>query len=274
MALTLTPQVFIILRALIEEKTGIYYGDPDRELLAERISSRAEEAGFDSLLDYYYFLRYDPAGNAELEALIEHLVVQETYLFREVDQLRALVSHFIAPRVRQGARVRVWSAACATGEEPLSLAMLLAEQGVLDGVELVASDISHRALERARTGHFSRRSLRALGPSLSFPRWLQVCGEGAVQVSPTLVKKVAWKRINLMDEAAIEGLGCFDVILCRNVLIYFGNDTTRSVVDRLSARLVPAGVLVVSVTESLLRIGTSLVCEERDGVFFYRRSDS
>src|SRR5438874_5839660 len=110
MALPLSPQVFAILRALIEEKTGIHYPDADRELLAERVSARAVESGFDSLLDYYYFLRYDPGGAAELDALIEHLVVQETYLFREVDQLRALISRFIAPRVARGERLRVWSA--------------------------------------------------------------------------------------------------------------------------------------------------------------------
>src|SRR3954467_12144320 len=127
MTLTLSPQVFVILRALIEEKTGIHYPDADRELLGERVSLRAEEAGFESLLDYYYFLRYDPQGPTELEALVEHLVVQETDLFREMDQLRALTAHFIVPRVRGGQRVRVWSAACATGEEPISLAILLAD---------------------------------------------------------------------------------------------------------------------------------------------------
>jgi chemotaxis protein methyltransferase CheR len=271
-ALTLSPQVFAILRGLIEDRTGIHYADADRELLAERLSIRAEEAGFESLLDYYYFLRYDPGGPAELEAAVEHLVVQETYLFREVDQLRALVNHFVAPRVRQGHRVRLWSAGCATGEEPLSLALLLAERGMLDGVELVASDISQRALDRARAGRFTRRSLRALGPSLTFPGWMESCEGNAVQISPVLVRKVTWKRINLVDDAAVAALGSFDIILCRNVLIYFSVEVTRSVVERLSAALLPEGVLAVSVTESLLRIGTSLACEERDGVFFYRRT--
>jgi chemotaxis protein methyltransferase CheR len=271
MALPLSPQVFAILRGLIEEKTGIHYPDADRELLGERLSVRAREAGFDSLLDYYYFLRYDPAGDAELETLIEHLVVQETYLFREVDQLRALVSRFVAPRASRGQRVRVWSAGCATGEEPVSVAMLLAERGLLDAVEIVATDISYRALEKARAGRFARRSLRALGPGLNYPGYLETCGEGAVKASPALVSRITWSRLNLLDTSAIAALGRFDVILCRNVLIYFSDTTTTAVVDRLAAALVPGGVLVVSVTESLLRFGTSLQCEEHDGVFFYRK---
>jgi chemotaxis protein methyltransferase CheR len=272
MPLPLSPQVFAILRGLIEEKTGIHYPDVERELLAERVSARAQEIGFESLLDYYYFLRYDAAGAAELEALVEHLVVQETYLFREIDQLRALVCHFIVPRVRAGERLRLWSAGCATGEEPISLAILLADEQCLDGVELVATDISRRALERARTGRFSRRSLRALDAAPSASRWLEPCHDGALRVRDQLLQRITWRRINLLDAGVVGAMGTFDVILCRNVLIYFADATTVSVVERLSAALRPGGVLAVSVTESLLRFGTSLQCEERGGVFFYRKA--
>jgi len=272
MALHLSAQVFAILRALVEEKTGIDYAEGERELLAERVSARAEEVGFESLLDYYYFLRYDPRGVAELESLVEHLVVQETYLFREVEQLRALVSHFIVPRVRRGERVRVWSAGCATGEEPVSLAALLAEERCLDRVELVASDISRRALERARAGRFSRRSLRALGAAPSATTWLEPCADGTVRARPALLERVLWRHLNLLDGDGVRALGRFDVILCRNVLIYFADATTIAVVERLTDALEPGGVLAVSVTESLLRFGTSLECEERDGVFFYRKA--
>jgi chemotaxis protein methyltransferase CheR len=272
MALPLSPQVFAILRALVEERTGIHYPDADRALLGERVSTRAEEAGFESLLDYYYYLRYDPMGPTELEALVEHLVVQETYLFREIDQLRALVAHFIAPRVRVGDRVRVWSAGCATGEEPVSLATLLAEAGCLGGVELVATDISRRALERARTGRFTRRSLRALAAAPGAAAWFEPCAGGALEARPALRERVLWRHLNLLDEAGVRALGTFDVILCRNVLIYFADATTVTVVDRLGQALRPGGVLAVSVTESLLRFGTSLACEERDGVFFYRKA--
>jgi chemotaxis protein methyltransferase CheR len=206
--------------------------------------------------------------------LIEHLVVQETYLFRELDQLRAVVSCFVAPRVERGQRLRIWSAACSSGEEPLSLALLLADRKLLDHVELVATDISQRALDRARTGRFARRSLRALTPALAFPQLLRPVEEGVVQVDPGLVERIRWKRVNLVDDRAVQGLGLFDIILCRNVLIYFSDSTTAAVVERLATSLGNEGVLVVSVTESLLRFGTSLACEEHQGVFFYRKRAS
>jgi chemotaxis protein methyltransferase CheR len=267
----MSPQVFVIMRALIEEHAGLHYGDADRDLLAERVSARAQDAGFHSLLDYYYYLRYDPGGSAEMDILLEHLVVQETYLFRELDQLRTVVSHLLAPQIAQGRRPRIWSAACATGEEPVSLAVLLADRGLLEGVEIVATDISQRALDRARAGCYRRRSLRALGPETRFPDWLEPDGAGGVTVKPALVSKIAWSRLNLLDAVAVTAMGLFDVILCRNVLIYFSESTTATVIDRLTGALTAEGTLVVSVTESLLRFGTSLHCEERNGVFFYRK---
>ena len=113
-ALPLSPPVFSILSGLIEARAGLHYSPSDQELLAQKVSERALEAGFDSLLDYYYFLRYDPAGPAALDALIEALTVHETYFFREHEQLRALVDGVIAPRLRAGQPLRVWSAACST----------------------------------------------------------------------------------------------------------------------------------------------------------------
>jgi chemotaxis protein methyltransferase CheR len=271
MALPLSPQVFAILRGLIAERTGLHYQDTDRELLAERLSGRAAEAGFETLLDYYYFLRYDPGGDAELVALTEHLVVNETYLYREIDQLRVLVERVIAPKTERG-RVRIWSAACATGEEPITLAAMLRERGLLDRVELVASDISARVLERARSGVLGRRSLRATRVE-DCDAWLRPTADGGAQVDPGLLARIEWHRVNLVDEAQVTAMGRFDVILCRNVLIYFADRTAARVVDTLTRSLRADGVLVVSVTESLLRLGTSLACEELAGVFFYRKAN-
>jgi chemotaxis protein methyltransferase CheR len=145
-----SPALFAILRALVEDRSGLHYGAAEREIFFERVGARAAEAGFDSLLDYYYFLRYDPGAGAEMRALTDALVVNETFFFRELDALRVVVAHLIAPAVRRGLRPRIWSAACSTGEEPLTLAMLLADEGLLHDVDIVASDISERVLARAR----------------------------------------------------------------------------------------------------------------------------
>ncbi|MCP3139926.1 CheR family methyltransferase [Pyxidicoccus xibeiensis] len=269
-SLTMSPQVFAILSALIEQRSGLHYGPEDRELLADKVSLRALDAGFDSLLDYYYFLRYDPAGSEALDGLVDSLLVHETYFFREAQSLTVLVDEFIEPEVRAGRRPRVWCAACSTGEEPLTLAMMLADRGLLTNVELVASDLSTRALERAREGEHNLRALRALPPGVE-GRWLEV-RDGRPRVRPELVAAVDWRRINLVDAAAVMGLGTFDAILCRNVLIYFQDDTARRVVEALTRALVPGGHLLVGTSESLLRFGTALTCEERRGAFFYTKA--
>jgi chemotaxis protein methyltransferase CheR len=271
--LELSPPVFAILSALIEERSGLHYTLADRELLADKVSVRAQDAGFDSLLDYYYFLRYDPAGAAELAALIDGLVVGETYFFREYPPLRVLVDEFLAPWCRSGRRPRVWSAACASGEEPLTLAMMLAERGLLDAVDIVASDISRRVLERAQAGAFGARSVRALSEPRLAERFLTPARQGYT-VDPALVTRIAWRQVNLVEPAAVGALGTFDAVLCRNVLIYFREETIRTVVERIVDALVPGGVLLVGVAESLLRFGTTLVGEERSGAFLYRKQDA
>lgn len=269
MPLLLSPQVFAILNPLIEERAGLHYGPSDLDLVRDKISNRAEAAGFDSLLDYYYFLRYDPGGSAELDALVEALVVHETYFFREADQLRVLVQRLLAARLAGDATVRIWCAACATGEEPLTLAMMLADLGLLRRVRILASDISERALGRARTGEFSPRAVRALPEGVE-GRWLERQGK-AIVVKPELQAAIEWRRVNLLERASVGALGRFDAVLARNVLIYFGDETVRRVVGSLSEALVPGGLLLVGASESLLRYGTSLSCEEHGGAFFYRR---
>ena len=142
--------VLAILSALVEERTGLHYGLLDHALLAEKAGVRAAEAGFESLLDYYYYLRYDAGAGPEMDALVDALVVGETYFFRELPPLEVLAG-IAEDLVLRGVRPRIWSAACASGEEPLTLAMLLDERGLLGRVDLVASDISPRALARARS---------------------------------------------------------------------------------------------------------------------------
>jgi len=266
-----SPQVLAIVSALIEEKTGIHYPAEDRELLADKVGLRAQAAGFESLLDYYYFLRYDDGSAAELDALIDALVVNETYFFRELEPLNVLVQDFLAPMVSAGRRPRVWSAASATGEEPLTLAMLLDEAGLLPHVSILASDISPRALARARSGRHGRRSLRASPPAALAARYLQPESDG-YRSDPRLHAAVTFQRVNLTDRAAIAGLGRFDVILCRNVLIYFRDETAISVLGSLVGALHDGGRLIVGISESLMRFGTSLMCDEHRGVFVYRKA--
>lgn len=268
--LELTPPLFAILSGLIEEHVGLCYGPDDRDLLEPKLSLRASELGFDSLLDYYYFLRYDAGSEQELEALVNSLVVNETFFFRELAPLRVLVSELVAPLVSAGRSPRIWCAACATGEEPLTLAMLLDEQGLLGQVELIATDVSTSALARARSGEHGRRSLRQSTAPELVEKWLRVHERG-VTVDPSLLRTVSFRQLNLLHAPAIAALGPVDFILARNVLIYFKDAVAKRVVSTLEGQLRPGGVLVVGISESLLRFSTTLACEERSGVFLYRK---
>jgi chemotaxis protein methyltransferase CheR len=268
-SLPLSPQVFAILSALIEERTGLHYDLQERALFAERVSGRATERGFETLLDYYYFLRYDAAADAELALLAEALVVNETYFFREPAPLEILVDEVVPGLLARGIKPRIWCAACSTGEEPLTLAMLLDEAGLLDQVSIVASDISARVLAHAQAGLYRRRSLRALPPRV-VGRWLEGHEHG-MRVLPRIARAVAWRRINLIDEPEPSELESFHVIICRNVLIYFRDQTIESVVDRLWRQLSPEGYLLVGASESLLRFKVAFACVEQRGAFFYRK---
>lgn len=269
-SLALSPAVFSILNALVEERCGMHAGPQEMEIFGSKVAGRAQAAGFDSLLDYYYFLRYDPAGAQELDELIEALVVSETYFFREIEPLKMAAKEIIGPALSQDRRPRIWTAACASGEEPLTLSMILASEGLLDRVDIVATDISRRALTRARTGIYRSRAVRSAPDAELAARYLE-SNDNEIRADQRLVNKIDWRRVNLLDEGGVEALGRFDLILCRNVLIYFSDDTVRRIVDRLARSLTMGGVLLVGVSESLLRFGTALRCEERRGAFLYRK---
>jgi chemotaxis protein methyltransferase CheR len=268
--LALSPQVFAILSALIEERIGLSYSVEERSLLQSKVSGRALEAGFESILDYYYYLRYDDQSGDEFQALAESLVVHETYFFRELDALQVMISEFVLPSIQAGRKPRIWSAACATGEEPLTVAILLAELGLLERVELLATDVSEAALGTAQRPKRSRRALRQIPRGIDLERWFDVQDEH-VSLRADLQRSIRWQALNLLDDTAVARVAQVDVVLCRNVLIYFREETVARVVARLCDRLVPGGVFMVGVSESLMRLGTGLSCEEHQGVFVYRK---
>jgi chemotaxis protein methyltransferase CheR len=152
--------------------------------------------------------------------------------------------------------------------------MMLAARGGLDQVEIQATDISERALATARSGRYRPRSLRRETlPPAALP-WVRRSDSGELTVSRELIDRISWRRLNLLDREAVRAMGPCDVVLCRNVLIYFSDQTSSQVVEDLTATLRPGGVLLVGVSESLLRFGTSLDCEEQQGVFIYRKRAS
>lgn len=268
--LSLSAPEFAILSNLVEERVGLAYTLADKSIFESKLASRLEETGFESPLDYYYYLRYDDPDQAEFRALTQVLTVHETFFFRELAPLRVALEVLLKPQLDAGRRARVWCAACSTGEEPFSFAMLAASVGYLERMTIVASDLSPAALTRARAGKFGPRALRGHTPVWA-KSYLQP-HEGGYSVSPEIARAVDFRELNLLDPAQVASLGELDLVLCRNVLIYFREETARRVVSGLAARLIPGGTLLVGVSESLLRLSTELQCEEHAGAFVYRKA--
>jgi len=235
-----------------------------------KLSDRVRAVGATSFLAYYYLLKYDPTADAEWAELTDALSVQETYFWREVQQVRALADVLVPEHVaaRRGP-VRVWSAACATGEEPLSIAIALREAGWFDraDVEVWASDASPAALEKARRGVYRTRSFRALPPALQLKYFTPV--EGGWRVDPELQARVRYSQANLLNPADTDRLATAPFVFCRNVFIYFSAETVARVVGRFADRMPSPGYLFVGVSESLVRAKTAFDLEEIGGAFVY-----
>lgn len=267
--------VFLLLRDLIQERLGIWFEDSKRDLLAVKLGDRVPAAGASSFLAYYYLLKYGPAPNPEWDELADALSVQETYFWREVQQVRALTDVLVPEHVAAGrGPVRIWSAACATGEEPLSIAIALREAGWFDraDVQVWASDASPAALEKARRGVYRERAFRALPPDLRDRYFTPV--PGGWKVDPELQARVRYSRANLLNPADTAQLAAARYVFCRNVFIYFSTATIARVVGGLADHMPRPGYLFVGAAESLLRASTRFDLEEVGGAFVYvlRRS--
>src|SRR5688500_6722184 len=225
-----------MVRSLIHERTGVFFDDNRCDTLADRLAPRVIERGFDSLLDYYYLLKYDAGASDEWGSVMDALAVPETYFWREIDQLEA-VARILVPRMLAAkARAIVWSVPCASGEEPLTLAMLLDREGLLAGgrVTLRAADASPAAVRAAQSGVYRERSFRAL-PSAMRERYFTRDGD-RWRIDRALIEHVEWSTLNLMSEEDTARLEGADVIVCRNVFIYFSDASMKKVVETFAAR--------------------------------------
>lgn len=260
-----------LLRALVRDRLGLHYADDRLDTLADRIAPLVADRGFGSFLDYFYFLKYDEASGAEWDRVMDTLSVGETYFWREVDQMQAVVRHVVPALARRSTGpIRIWSVPCASGEEPLTLAMLLDAEGWFERapIEIYAGDASPAALDRARAGCYRERAFRSLPVALR-DRYFQRCGD-RWQIDPDLHGRVrTWQQVNLMDERDAAQIGSAPVVFCRNVFIYFSDDGVRRVVNAFADAMPVPGYLCVGASESLLRVSSRFELEEIDRAFVY-----
>jgi chemotaxis protein methyltransferase CheR len=215
-----------------------------------------------------YLDRLAASDPAELGAVAGELVVGETYFLRHVEQLRAF-SEIAAPDRLARGRLRVLSAGCSSGEEPYTLAMLLHEAWPGAAFTIHAIDLDARAIARARDGRYSRWSLRAITPAFE-QRWFRRNGDEVV-VAPEIRAAVTFDRANLLDDAELDAPGRWDVVFCRNVVMYFTPDQAAALIARIARSLAPGGYLFLGHAETLRsRVDDFALCHSHDA-FYYRR---
>ena len=274
--LTLTDAEFRMFADLVREHAGLDFNESSRFLLERRLARRIRELELGSVAAYHYHIRNGSSASEELPNLIDELTTNETYFFREYSQLRALIDEIIEElqldREKRGGRpINIWSAGCSSGEEPYSIAMLAREVGLKPGsdVHVYASDISRRMLRKARKGIYREASFRGTDPHLRDKYFIEK--DRLWQISDDLKRDVDFIHLNLLDNSKIALLRTMDVILCRNVIIYFNIDTKCQVIRTFYEKLRPGGHLLLGHSESLINLSTSFELRHLRRDLVYRR---
>ncbi|HEY4299997.1 MAG TPA: CheR family methyltransferase [Candidatus Didemnitutus sp.] len=270
--ISLPERVPHLLRDLVHERVGIYFDNDRFDLMIDKLEPRARALGCSSYLDYYYILKYNEHGLAEWRRLMDAFSVQETYFWREFDQVRLLIDRIVPRWFAATTRpLRIWSAACASGEEPFSIAMALRDSiWAHHPIEIIASDSSEAALAKAAAGRFRERSFRSLPPDVR-ERHFRRDGDDWV-LDPAIVRSVRFHWANLVDLDGFVETAAVDIIFCRNVFIYFSPNSIRQVVGAFAKRIPQDGSLFIGASESLLKLTNQFDLENVNGAFVYTRN--
>jgi chemotaxis protein methyltransferase CheR len=251
-------QDFTALRDFIYSRSGIYFNESKQYFLENRLSRRTQDLGLKSYGDYLSYLQGANGWN-ELTHLFNEITTNETSFWRNPPQIEAF-QRVVLPdavdlmKARSGTCLRIWSAACSSGEEPYTVAMVCneAKDTVLRGikVEIIATDISERVLTQAREGIYGSYTLRNLTPD-QIKRHFDPMGGDTFLVKDELKKLVSFRHFNLIDYPNYKGLGSFDIIFCRNVLIYFDDQAKSKVLHGFHEQLRSRAYLLVGHSESI-----------------------
>jgi chemotaxis protein methyltransferase CheR len=257
MTIAITDKEFALFQRFIFDAAGITLSPAKKALVMSRLSRRLDLRRLSTFAEYFKILSSGQDAQ-EVQTAIDLLTTNETYFFREPKHFDLLREQAEAARGR-GQTFRVWSAACSTGEETYSIAMVLAATLQNTPFEIMGSDISSRVLDRARTGHYpASRTTHIPRPYLQ-KFCLKGTGsqEGTVLVDRPLRDRVRFMQMNL--NATLPKLGPFDFVFLRNVMIYFSADTKRQVVERVLSVIKPGGYLLIGHSETLNELSANAV---------------
>ena len=263
------------IRALIYKETGMFIEANKDYLIKARLENRMTAICSESFQEYYHNLLFGATN--EIGNFIEAMTINETYFFRDYPQLQGfadiVLPDYLEEKSRIGSRsLRIWSAACSNGCEPYTLAIILQE--VIDNfnewdVRIDANDIDRKVLQHARIGLYDEREVKDI-PSAYKSKYFTETSNGW-KIRPTAARYVNFEHMNLIDNMSMRKKRDYDFILCRNVLIYFDDDSRRKVVNMFYDALAPGGYLFLGSSESVGRISAAFTLERRSGFLSYRK---
>jgi chemotaxis protein methyltransferase CheR len=277
--LMLSDPEFAAVASLLHDAAGLSFDDSRRDSLSFCIAERMRATQTPDVTTYLEVLA-SPDGSAERQALLDEVTIPETHFFRNPPQIRALRKYVLPELLRQASetkRLRIWSAGCSTGEEAYSIAILIRELLPASAewdVEVLATDVSTRALSAASQAHYGERSFVMTDP-LDLGRWFVLdATTGTWVVRDEVRSLVEFRHHNLVTDPPPFEPGEVDLILCRNVTIYFDRETTRRLMKRLHSRLRDGGYLFLGHAETLWQISDDFALVSLGDAFVYRRLDA
>lgn len=254
----MTPQDYAFLQGFLKEKSGLVLSDDKQYLIESRLMPIARKAGLSGIAELIGKLR--GIGDRTLQtAVVEAMTTNESFFFRDKTPFEHFVDTIVPHLVqtRQRGRVRIWCAAASTGQEPYSLAMCLKENAAkLGGLsfEIIGTDISHEVLEKAKAGYYTQFEVQRGLPVQMLLKYFKQHGE-MWQIAPEIRSMVTYRPFNLLD--SFTSMGKFDVIFCRNVLIYFDQATKTDIMNRLAKQMPDDGYLLLGAAETVVGLTTS-----------------
>jgi chemotaxis protein methyltransferase CheR len=254
----ITEQEFAKFCDFFYKKTGMMFDSKKKYFVERRIAERISSTASASFNEYFSMVRFE-LGGKELQQLVNLMTVNETYFYREDHQFHCL-SHGILPELtakrRRGERIRIWSLPCSTGEEPYSIAIHLLEHWdrVDDfDIEIIASDIDTNVLRAAEAGIYEARSLQRLSREL-VARYFMPVGQDRFKLIDPIRQSVSFTKVNATDAAAMRAYDRLDVIFCRNMLIYFDDQSRLQAAESFYDNLIDGGFICLGHSESMSRI--------------------
>jgi chemotaxis protein methyltransferase CheR len=270
----LTAEQFSKLSKLIYKKLGILFEDKKTYFLNKRVERRIAQLGLASVDEYLFHLGYCDAGGEEMQALANLVTTNETYMFREFEQLASFADYCLpevigARQRRSERRLRIWCAGCSSGEEAYTLAIIVREvfpDSKRWEIEITATDIDDNMLKCARNAVYGERSVK--GVPDAYDRHLVPSATG-FRISPDTASLVRVEKLNLNDREQMSAMRGYDFIFCRNVLIYFDDDSRRRVLGHFYDALNPGGYIFLGHSESVGRITSAFRLKRAEGHLLY-----